>query len=245
MVSQRFRTGSQSRVLAESGDTRRRCNHLEDDCTRVDAHLNFSMSKKSGTVVGKLQRAELITPYVHDKVSPKRSRALASQTKARAGGPIYIWQDADDEPGAPRSGTHTQYTHRQTAGKARLTAIIKTGDTEVPLAMERASKRVLSADHFKRRVKQWVIEVHAPVSATKISAAVARAMHVRKPGESAEHAGTVPVDTKLLKSAGEITGITDPTELVRFALSMLLQSDPSGDVMREERGAAPGFEMDY
>lgn len=92
---------------------------------------------------------------------------------------------------------------------------------------------------------QWVIEAHAAASAVKTLATVAQAMRVGKPEKPLERAGAVPVDPELLKSAGEVTGITDPAELVRFALSLLLQPDPSGDVMREERGAAPGFELDY
>ena len=92
---------------------------------------------------------------------------------------------------------------------------------------------------------QWVIEAHAPASAVKTLTTVAQAMRAGKPEKPSKRAGTVPVDPELLKSAGKVTGIMDPAELVRFALSLLLQPDLSGDVMRKERGAAPGFELDY
>lgn len=200
----------------------------------------ISMSKK-GSTGGRTRGAGFIPPYVHGHASPKGSRVLASQANARAASPIYIWQDADDEPGTPRSGTYTQYAHRQTAGKARLTAIIKPDVTKASVAEEHVFPKALVG----RGVRQWVIEAHAAASAAKTLATVAQAMRARKLGAPAERAGTVPVDTELLKSAGEVTGITDPVELVRFALSLLLQPDLSGDVMREERGAAPGFEMDY
>jgi hypothetical protein len=85
---------------------------------------------------------------------------------------------------------------------------------------------------------------------------VARAIHERRMAERGQSRQTEPrperetsqdvrVDAKLLRDAAEATGIQEPGELVRFALSLLLQPDPSGDVMRAARGSMPGLELDY
>ena len=112
-----------------------------------------------------------------------------------------------------------------------------------------------------REFTQWLIDVPVVASAAENFAAATQVLRARKEAQvfrakrqvlrarksarRAERAEAIPVDPELLKSAGEVTGIMDRAELVRFALSLLLQPDPSGDAMREERGAAPGFELDY
>ena len=54
----------------------------------------------------------------------------------------------------------------------------------------------------------------------------------------------VIVEPDLLKAAMERTGIGDPEELVKFAVNLLLEPDPSADYSRRTRGANPGFELD-
>lgn len=54
----------------------------------------------------------------------------------------------------------------------------------------------------------------------------------------------VAVDPETLKLATERTGINDPVELVKFALRLLVDADPSADFARASRGTMPGFNLD-
>jgi hypothetical protein len=54
----------------------------------------------------------------------------------------------------------------------------------------------------------------------------------------------VAVDREILKLAMALTGLSDPTELVEFALGLLTAPDPSADFARKSRGTLPGFDLD-
>jgi len=54
----------------------------------------------------------------------------------------------------------------------------------------------------------------------------------------------VAVDCETLKLAMALTGLSDPTELVEFALGLLTAPDPSADFARQSRGSLPGFDLD-
>ena len=116
------------------------------------------MRKKSSAVGEQTHEAEATVPHVYDDVSAKRSRALTSrakvQARTRAGGSIYIWHDADDGPGAPRSGTHMQYARRQAAGKARLAVIIKASDSKASFKKQERFTNPDFSKLFRGGVKQ-------------------------------------------------------------------------------------------
>lgn len=54
----------------------------------------------------------------------------------------------------------------------------------------------------------------------------------------------VAVDIETLRLAMALTGLSDPAELVEFALSLLTAPDPSAAFSRQSRGSLPGFDLD-